>query len=110
MEFRPRSPCAAGCRGCPKLRFGELGEHGALLAKARAEAEATIAREPQVALPEHEALARVLEARTGGPPIYGADAGWATLGRAGDLGDPGQIIGVAGFDGHADDLGTLVRM
>jgi ATP-dependent DNA helicase RecG len=61
--------------GLPKLRFGELGEHGALLAEARAEADRLLERDPALSLPEHQVLRRVLEARTADGPIYGPDSG-----------------------------------
>ncbi len=61
--------------GLPVLRFGDLEEHGALLAEARAEAEALLERDPELAEPEHQALRRVLEARATQGPIYGPDSG-----------------------------------
>jgi ATP-dependent DNA helicase RecG len=61
--------------GLPKLRFGDLGEHGALLAEARDEADRLLERDPELSQPEHHTLRRVLEARTQQGQIYGPDSG-----------------------------------
>jgi len=61
--------------GLPKLRFGDLRQHSELLLRARSEADRLLARDPELALPEHAATRAVLTMRTGGLQAYGAEGG-----------------------------------
>jgi ATP-dependent DNA helicase RecG len=60
--------------GVPRLRFGTLQDHTALLLEARGHAEALLDRDPGLADPAHAALRRALERRMGGG-VYGAEGG-----------------------------------
>ncbi|RMH42085.1 MAG: ATP-dependent DNA helicase RecG [Deltaproteobacteria bacterium] len=75
-DLRMRGPgelFGARQAGLPKLRFGDLQRHAELLALARDEAERLIARDPDLA--RHPVTRAVLDARTAGAPIYGAESG-----------------------------------
>lgn len=61
--------------GLPRLRFGDLREHGELLASARVEADALIASDPQLVEPHHKALLELLERRDLERQAYGAEGG-----------------------------------
>ena len=60
--------------GVPRLRFGDLAQHTALLLEARRHAEAVLAEDPGLVLPAHAALRRALERRLA-TTVYGAEAG-----------------------------------
>lgn len=60
--------------GLPKLRFGDLVKHTGLLKAARAEAEALLARDPELREADHSMLAEVLR-RHEGQEVYGAEGG-----------------------------------
>ncbi len=61
--------------GLPRLRFGDLREHGALLVQARDAAEAVIAADPKLERPEHRGVRQVLRQRTRDAALYGAESG-----------------------------------
>jgi ATP-dependent DNA helicase RecG len=50
--------------GLPDLRFADLGAYGAMVESARAEAEQLLAVDPELARPEHAALAHAVAAWT----------------------------------------------
>ena len=60
--------------GAPRLRFGDLAQHTALLLEARAHAEAILDEDPDLVRPEHAALRRALERRLA-HDVYGAEGG-----------------------------------
>ena len=61
--------------GLPRLRFGDLAEHTALLSQARQEADALLGRDPELALPEHAATRAVLDSRIAAANAFGAEGG-----------------------------------
>ncbi|MBK9031185.1 MAG: ATP-dependent DNA helicase RecG [Myxococcales bacterium] len=61
--------------GVPRLRFGDLAQHTALLLAARAEAEAVLADDPDLARPEHAALGRLVRRREAAAEAFGAEGG-----------------------------------
>jgi len=60
--------------GAPRLRFGDLGQHTALLLEARGHAEAILDEDPDLVRPQHAALRRALERRLA-HSVYGAEGG-----------------------------------
>ncbi|HEX4422924.1 MAG TPA: helicase-related protein [Kofleriaceae bacterium] len=60
--------------GVPRLRYGDLAQHTALLLEARRHAEAVLEADPGLASPVHAALRRALERRLASS-VYGAEAG-----------------------------------
>jgi ATP-dependent DNA helicase RecG len=60
--------------GVPRLRFGNLAQHTALLLEARRHAEAILDDDPGLARPVHAALRRALDRRLA-RAVYGAEAG-----------------------------------
>jgi ATP-dependent DNA helicase RecG len=60
--------------GAPRLRFGDLAQHTALLLEARHHAEAVLDDDPDLARPAHAALRRALERRLASS-VYGSEAG-----------------------------------
>jgi ATP-dependent DNA helicase RecG len=61
--------------GLPRLRFGDLVEHAALLVTARAEAEKVIEIDPDLARPEHAGAREALERRVRAGEAYGPESG-----------------------------------
>jgi ATP-dependent DNA helicase RecG len=61
--------------GLPALRFGDLREHLDLLARARELAGELLATDPELALPEHQALARALAAAASEAEPFDAESG-----------------------------------
>jgi ATP-dependent DNA helicase RecG len=61
--------------GLPKLRFGDLAEHAELLIEARRAADALLDADPELARPENATTRRILDMRTHGIEIYGAESG-----------------------------------
>jgi ATP-dependent DNA helicase RecG len=61
--------------GLPRMRFGDLRTHGALLVQARDAAELLLAEDPELARPEHEVTRAVLAARLRDAEVYGAESG-----------------------------------
>ncbi len=61
--------------GVPRLRFGDLRQHTALLIEARAAAEAILAADPELAAPAHAGLRAALARRRAGAEAFGADGG-----------------------------------
>jgi ATP-dependent DNA helicase RecG len=77
-DLRMRGPgelLGARQAGLPRLRFGDVREHGALLVQARDAAEALLADDPALARPQHAMTRRVLERRTRDAEIYGPESG-----------------------------------
>jgi ATP-dependent DNA helicase RecG len=60
--------------GVPRLRFGDLAQHTALLLEARGHAERILDEDPQLSRPEHASLRRAI-ARRVAQSVYGADSG-----------------------------------
>jgi len=60
--------------GVPRLRFGDLAQHTALLLEARRHAEAVLSEDPALVRPDHAALRRALDRRLS-RAVYGADTG-----------------------------------
>jgi ATP-dependent DNA helicase RecG len=60
--------------GAPRLRFGDLAAHTALLLEARTHAEAVLASDPGLVRPEHAALRRALDRRLAGE-VFGPETG-----------------------------------
>ena len=60
--------------GAPRLRFGDLAAHTALLLEARRHAEAVLDEDPGLNRPEHAALRRSLERRLA-HDVYGSEGG-----------------------------------
>ncbi len=60
--------------GAPRLRFGDLAAHTALLLEARRHAEAVLDEDPALNRPEHAALRRSLERRLA-HDVYGSEGG-----------------------------------
>ncbi len=60
--------------GAPRLRFGDLTAHTALLLEARKHAEAILDDDPSLNRPEHAALRRALERRLA-HDVYGSEGG-----------------------------------
>jgi ATP-dependent DNA helicase RecG len=60
--------------GVPRLRFGTLQDHTALLLEARRHAEAVLDEDPALGRPAHAALRRALDRRMA-MSVYGAEAG-----------------------------------
>jgi ATP-dependent DNA helicase RecG len=60
--------------GAPRLRFGDLAQHTALLLEARGHAEAILDEDPELVQPAHAALRRALERRLA-HSVYGAEGG-----------------------------------
>jgi ATP-dependent DNA helicase RecG len=60
--------------GVPRLRFGDLHQHTALLLEARQHADAILVEDPQLVRPEHAALRRALDRRLA-QNVYGAEGG-----------------------------------
>jgi ATP-dependent DNA helicase RecG len=60
--------------GAPRLGFGDLAQHTALLLEARRHAEAILDEDPSLVSPEHAALRRALERRLA-HDVYGAEGG-----------------------------------
>jgi ATP-dependent DNA helicase RecG len=60
--------------GAPRLRFGDLAQHTALLLEARRHAEAILDEDPALVRPEHAALRRALERRLA-HDVYGSEGG-----------------------------------
>ena len=61
--------------GLPRLRYGDLRSHTELLLEARAEAERVVAEDPDLARPEHAALARVVARREAAAAAFGHEGG-----------------------------------
>jgi ATP-dependent DNA helicase RecG len=61
--------------GLPKLRFGDLAEHADLLIQARDAADALLDADPDLSRPENLMTRRILDARTRGLAVYGAESG-----------------------------------
>jgi len=61
--------------GVPRLRFGSLVEHTALLLAARAEAEAVLSADPRLELPEHAGLCRIVTRRESVSDAFGSEGG-----------------------------------
>ena len=61
--------------GVPRLRFGDLATHTALLLAARAEAEQVIAADPALTAPAHAALRGLVERREAAALAFGAEGG-----------------------------------
>jgi ATP-dependent DNA helicase RecG len=61
--------------GLPRLRFADLGAHMRLLALAQRHAAGTVERDPELALPEHQAALRVMRRRWEGIELVGEEAG-----------------------------------
>jgi ATP-dependent DNA helicase RecG len=61
--------------GLPRMRFGDLRTHGALLVQARDAAEQLLAEDPELARPEHEVTRVVLAQRLRDAEVYGAESG-----------------------------------
>ena len=60
--------------GVPRLRFGDLAQHTALLLEARRHAERILDEDPDLVRPEHGPLRRAI-ARRVAQSVYGADSG-----------------------------------
>jgi len=60
--------------GLPRLRFGDLAQHTALLLEARGHAERILDEDPTLARPEHQALRRALARRTKAA-VFGPETG-----------------------------------
>ncbi len=60
--------------GIPRLRFGDLAAHTALLLEARGHAERILDEDPELTAPEHAPLRRAI-ARRVARHVYGAEAG-----------------------------------
>ena len=60
--------------GVPRLRFGDLGQHTALLLEARGHAERILDEDPELVRPEHDSLRRAI-ARRFAHHVYGAEGG-----------------------------------
>jgi ATP-dependent DNA helicase RecG len=61
--------------GLPKLRFGDLVAHAALVREARAEADRLLAADPSLDAPEHRVTKIVLEERVTVGRAFGAEGG-----------------------------------
>ncbi|MCE9579961.1 MAG: DEAD/DEAH box helicase, partial [Deltaproteobacteria bacterium] len=61
--------------GAPRLRFGDLRQHTALLVEARAAAEAILAEDPALAAPAYAGLRLALARRLARAEAFGADGG-----------------------------------
>ena len=62
--------------GLPKLRFGDLRQHAALLLKAREQAESVLSRDPDLERPEHRGARQALANRCASDTdIFGAEGG-----------------------------------
>jgi ATP-dependent DNA helicase RecG len=61
--------------GVPRLRFGDLRQHTALLLEARAAAEAVIAIDPELVEDAHASLRAALARRAARAEAFGADSG-----------------------------------
>jgi ATP-dependent DNA helicase RecG len=61
--------------GLPRMRFGDLRSHGALLVQARDAADALLADDPDLARPEHAVTRAVLAQRVRDAEVYGAESG-----------------------------------
>jgi ATP-dependent DNA helicase RecG len=61
--------------GLPRMRFGDLRSHGALLVQARDAADALLADDPELARPEHALTRAVLARRARDAEVYGAESG-----------------------------------
>jgi ATP-dependent DNA helicase RecG len=61
--------------GLPRMRFGDLRSHGALLVQARDAADALLAEDPDLARPEHAVTRAVLARRVHDAEVYGAESG-----------------------------------
>jgi ATP-dependent DNA helicase RecG len=59
--------------GMPRLRFGDLRAHGELLATAKKYADRLVREDPDLGLPQHQALRAVLEKKD--LEAYGAEGG-----------------------------------
>ncbi len=60
--------------GVPRLRFGDLAQHTALLLEARRCAEHLVDQDPTLVRPEHAALRRAIDRRFA-QHVYGAESG-----------------------------------
>ncbi|HVK87002.1 MAG TPA: ATP-dependent DNA helicase RecG [Kofleriaceae bacterium] len=60
--------------GVPRLRFGDLGQHTALLLEARRHAEQLLGEDPDLDFPGHAALRRAIDRRFA-RDVYGAESG-----------------------------------
>ncbi|MBK7534111.1 MAG: ATP-dependent DNA helicase RecG [Myxococcales bacterium] len=77
-DLRLRGPgevLGARQAGVPRLRFGDLSQHTALLLQARRAAEAVLEQDPRLARPEHAGLARALRRRLEDSDLFGAESG-----------------------------------
>ncbi|HWN66181.1 MAG TPA: helicase-related protein, partial [Haliangium sp.] len=61
--------------GLPRMRFGDLRSHGALLVQARDAADALLADDPDLSRPEHAVTREVLAQRVRDAEVYGAESG-----------------------------------
>jgi ATP-dependent DNA helicase RecG len=61
--------------GLPRMRFGDLRSHGALLVQARDAADALLAEDPDLSRPEHAVTREVLARRVRDAEVYGAESG-----------------------------------
>ena len=60
--------------GVPRLRFGDLAQHTALLLEARVHAERILDEDPRLVRPDHAALRRAIDRRFA-HEVYGAESG-----------------------------------
>jgi ATP-dependent DNA helicase RecG len=60
--------------GVPRLRFGDLAQHTALLLEARGHAERILDEDPHLVRPDHAALRRAIDRRFA-QEVYGAESG-----------------------------------
>ena len=60
--------------GVPRLRFGDLAQHTALLLEARRCAELIVDEDPTLVRPDHAALRRAIDRRFA-HHVYGAESG-----------------------------------
>lgn len=61
--------------GLPKLRFGDIREHAALLSQAREAAESLLSEDPMLTHPDHRVTRMVLDLRTRNAEVYGPESG-----------------------------------
>jgi ATP-dependent DNA helicase RecG len=61
--------------GLPRMRFGDLRSHGALLVQARDAADALLVEDPDLSRPEHAVTRAVLAQRVRDAEVYGAESG-----------------------------------
>jgi ATP-dependent DNA helicase RecG len=77
-DLRLRGPgelLGAKQAGVPRLAFGQLSDHVALLTLARSAAEEVLAGDPRLVRPEHAGLVRALRRRAFGGELFGAESG-----------------------------------